>query len=392
MKRTTAILLSVTLSVCLLSSGLLTAFARPVAAAEPIRIGAVLCVTGPGGILGTHAREAATAIVEETNRKGGILGRPVELLIEDDQSSATNAVISETKLIRDRKVSVLISLSTNDSAMAMIPTADQEHVPYAASSPLVAPFRKWVFYVTPNDLLGAARLLEFAATGFGAKRIAILHDTGNYGMVGAKVYRSEVSRYPGASIVIEQSFDAEDTSMVPQLMKIKAANPDLILLQTSSGPAAVIAKNYKQLGLKTPVACIHAVALPDFLAAAGAIAEENKWMFMCAKLGVAELLPVDDPYRKNIYEPFKKLIQEKYGPKPITIFHSVTYDAVHITLEAIKAAASDDRAAIRNAMESLKWEGTLGPFACTPENHRGQQKDNALPVLVQKGQFVLYKR
>ena len=392
MKHTIAILLKVTLFVCLLFSILLTASGKPVAAAEPIRIGAVLSITGWGGIVGTNTRDATVAIIEDINRKGGILGRPVELYLEDDKSDPTNAVLSATKLVRDKKVCVLLGLGANDSGMAMIPVAEQEQVPYAASGPLVAPFNKWVFHVTPNDLLGAARLLEFAVTGYGAKRIAVLHDTTNYGMVGAKVYNREVSQYPGASIVIQQSFEVTDTSMIPQLMKIKAANPDLMLLQTTSGPAAVIAKNYKQLGMKTPVACIHAIALPNFLMAAGAIAEENRWMFMCAKLAVAELLPANDPYRKNLYEPFKKLMQEKYGPKPIIIFHSVAYDAVHITIEAIKAAGTDDRAAIRNALESMKFEGTLGLFACTPENHRGQQKDNALPVLVQKGQFVLYQR
>jgi branched-chain amino acid transport system substrate-binding protein len=365
----------------------------PALAAPPIKIGVVLSVTGWGAIIGSNQKDALVAIVEDVNKKGGVLGRQVELYIEDDKSNPTNAVLATTKLVRDTKVSVIMGPSIADSGMAMIPIIEQEKIAFAVSGPVVSPYKKWLFHVTPNDLIGAARMMEAGVNVLGGKRIAILHDTANFGMTGMKVFNSEIKEYPGASIVIEEKFEPADTNMIPQLTKIKAVKPDIILLQCTSGPASVVAKNYKQLGMKIPVLAVHAIALPDFFKNAGPIAEENEWVFFCAKAAASELLPVNDPYRKNIYEPFKKLIQEKYGPtKQVSVFHAVAYDAIHIVLEAIKTAGSDDRAAIRNAMEKIQIDGTMGTYQGKPDDHRGYFKDVAPLVLWKGGQFVLYKK
>ena len=116
--------------------------ARPVRAAEPIKIGILTCLTGPIGFIGQPIKEAFTAIFDDLNQKGGINGRKVELLIEDDQSNPSNAVISATKLIKDEKVPLIIGSSTADSDAAIIPTVEQEQVPMLVAGPLVAPFKK----------------------------------------------------------------------------------------------------------------------------------------------------------------------------------------------------------------------------------------------------------
>jgi branched-chain amino acid transport system substrate-binding protein len=392
MKKIIAVSMKTMFLSCLLFVILAVSVVAPVSAAEPIKIGMILSLSGWGAVMGTNQRDATVAYIEDVNKKGGILGRPIELYIEDDKSNPTNAVLSATKLIKDKNVCVIVGPSTTDSGMAMIPIAEQAQVPFAVSGPVVAPFKKWVFHVTTNDLIGASHILEIAANDFGAKRIAILHDTANFGMTGAKVYNKEISQYSGASIVIQEKYEVTDTNMVPQLTKIKAANPDIIIFQGTSGPAAVVAKNCKQLGIKIPVACVHPVAVPDFFKNAGAIAEESQWIFLCARLAVAELLTPEDPYRKGIYEPFKQIFQAKYGPRPIIVFHAVAYDAINIVVQAIKAAGSDDRAAVRNALETVNVEGALGTYQSTPSDHRGFLKDNALPVMLQKGQFALYHK
>jgi branched-chain amino acid transport system substrate-binding protein len=381
----------VTLAVCLFCAPIALG-PRGVQAAEPIRIGAVLSVTGWAGFMGTQQKEGMVAIVEDLNKKGGINGRQVEFLVEDDQSNPTNAVLGATKLVRDRKVSVLMGPSTTDAGMAMIPIAEQEQVPFAVSGPVISPLKKWVFHVTPSDIVNSAAVLEFAVKKLGGKRIAVIRDTANFGMTGMKVFRSEISKYPGSSIIIEEKFETTDTNVIPQLTKIKAANPDVLIIQSPGGQASVVVKNFKQLGLKMSVTGPPAVATPEFLKIAGSLVDgDDDFIFLSGKIVVAEKLAPNDPWRKNLYEPFKKIMREKYGPKPITVFTSVGHDAIQIVLKALAAAKSDDRAAIRNALETIKYEGQMGPYACSPTDHRGIIVQNGPGVMVKNGEWVPVK-
>lgn len=361
-------------------------------AAEPIKVGAVISLTGWAGFIGTPQKAAFIAIFDEINAKGGINGRLIEYYLEDDQSNPTTAVIAATKLIRDKKVAIMTGPSITDSGMSMIPVCEQEQVPFVITGPVVAPFKKWVFLVGPGDHRLAVHIAEVVVKKLGAKRIALLHDTSNYGMTGAKVLNKEISQYPDTSFVVQEKFDTKDTNMVPQLTKIKAANPDLMVLFTTGNPASIVAKNFKQLGMKTPVLGTTPVGTPEFIKLAGDIAEENQWMFMAAKLFVAEKLPSDDPLRSLLYEPFKKLMKEKYGESTvINLFHATTYDGSHAVIEAIKMAGSNDRSALRDALEKIRFEGFHGAFACSPDDHQGAPKDTFTDVMVlEKGRLKLY--
>ena len=129
-------------------------------AAEPIRIGVVVSITGWGGFLGAPMKDAFIAIAEDANRRGGLLGRQIELIIEDDTSNPSTAVIATTKLIRDKRASVIVGPTIVDSGMAMIPTCEQEQTPFVVTSPVPNLGKKWVFIIGPGDIRGAARLLE----------------------------------------------------------------------------------------------------------------------------------------------------------------------------------------------------------------------------------------
>jgi branched-chain amino acid transport system substrate-binding protein len=167
-----------------------------------------------------------------------------------------------------------------------------------------------------------------------------------------------------------------------------------MILHGTGGLAAVIAKNYKQLGMKIPVITSHATAVPDFVKLAGPIAEESGWIMFGLKSNIAETLPADDPYRKNLYEPFKKLMKDKYGDSvKLNLFHETAYDGLVAAMEAIKTAGTDDRAEIRNALEKIKLELFLGPYECTPEDHQGSKRDyHTVPMSIKNGNFVPFKK
>jgi branched-chain amino acid transport system substrate-binding protein len=366
-------------------------------AVEPVRVGAVFSMSAKSGfggpLMGAPMKMAVTAVVDDLNAKGGILGRPIELYVEDDQSSPTSAAVAATKLIRDRKVSVVIGPSLTDSAMAMIPVCEKEQVPMVVTGPATSSLDKWVFLVGAGDIRGAAHIADFAVKTLGVRKIAVLHDSANYGMTGMKNLVRQIARHPDVSIVIEEQFAPSDTNMIPQLTKIKAANPELLILYTTGASAAIIAKNYKQLGMVVQVLGSHGVPTPEFLSLAGKTAEEHRWVMIGAKIAVADRLPVSDPYRKNVYDPFIDLMKKEYSQfaEP-NVYQAAAYDGIMITTEALKAAGTDDRAALRNALEHIRWNGLLGEFSCTPRDHQGSPRDDSAAMMVREGRYVPYKK
>jgi len=329
-------------------------------AEDPIRIGTIFSITGWGGFIGTPQKEFFEAKIEEINKNGGVKGRKLELYYEDDKSVPTNAVIAATKLIKDKKVVAMVGTSTSDAGLAIVPTCEKEQVPFINTGPAYIPFKKWVICVGPGDVRGASHILNYAVKDLGAKKIALMNGTDAYGMLGKKVISDEISKYPGVSIVSNETFEVSDTNMVPQLTKIKAAKPDILILFTTGGAGAVVAKNYKQLGMKIQVLGSTSLTMPEFVKNAGKIADESNWIFLSQPMMIAEKMDMNDPYRKNIYEPAKKMMQAKYGPKSgVNLFHGSSYDAIVGVVEAMKIAPKIDRASIRDALEKVDIEGFL---------------------------------
>jgi len=360
-------------------------------AGEPIRIGTIFSITGWAGFIGTPQKEVFTAMVDDINAKGGINGRPLEFLYEDDKSVPTNAVIAATKLIKDKGVAAMVGTSTSDSALAIVPLCENEKVPFVNSGPAKIPFKKYIFSVGPGDVRGASHLLEYAVKDLKAKKLALFYDAAAYGKLGQEVIKSEVPKYPGVSLVIQESMEPADTNAIPQLTKIKSANADLILLYMTGGPAVIVAKNYKQLGMTTPLITGNAVTMPDFIKNAGKIAEEMKWMFMSQPMMIAEHMSPNDPYRKDVYDPFKKLMQAKYGPKTeVNLFHGSSYDAIAGVVAAMKMAPRIDRDSIRDALEKVNVPGFLGHFAPTAADHQAAPVDPMRPMILKDGVFVPY--
>ncbi len=107
----------------------------------------------------------------------------------------------------------------------------------------------------------------------------------------------------------------------------------------------------------------------------------------------AEQLPLDEPWRKAVYEPFKKSLKEKYGKPDITPFHANGHDAMYILAEALKIAGTDDRAALRSALEKVKYTGLLNAdFAWTATDHDGQSGAAYEPLIRKDGKYWPYKK
>ena len=208
--------------------------------------------------------------------------------------------------------------------------------------------------------------------------------------MGAKGIEESIGKYD-ASIVITEKFDPKDTNMVPQLTKIKTARADAIILYGTTAPAAVVAKNYHQLGLEIPVLASHGIPNPEFVKLAAKSLEGKPWVFFSVKSMVADKLPANDPWRMKVYDPVAKAIKEKYG-KAYSPFHGNGHDAIHVVINALKIARTDDRAALRDAMEKVELQGLIADFKYSPTDHDGQDVDRAVvPMIIRNDEFWLYK-
>lgn len=390
MKHGLGVIFKVSFCLCMVLCLMLAGPGKPsFAAPEPIRIGTIMSITGWAGFIGTPQKEVFNAMIDDINAKGGIHGRPLELYYEDDQSIPTNAVIAATKLIKDRKVVAICGTSTSDSALAIVPVCEQSNIPFINTGPARIPFKKWIFSVGPGDERGAKHLLDFAVKDLGARKIALMYGVDAMGMLGYKVINAEIGAYPGVSLVIQESFDVKDTNMVPQLTKIKSANPDLMILFTTGGAAAIVAKNYKQLGMTTQVLGGGSITMPEFFNIAGKIAEESKWLFLSQPLMIVEKMAPNDPYRKNVWEPAERFMQEKYGPnKHVTMFHGSTFDGLRGIVEAMKMCRTVDPASVRDALEKVRMEGFIGTFAPSPADHQASPVDPMRPMVLKNGEYV----
>jgi branched-chain amino acid transport system substrate-binding protein len=391
MKRRITILMKTVGLIGLAFSLLLFAEGKPLGAAEPIKIGVVLSITGRGGFLGTPEKEAITVAVEEVNRQGGLFGRQIELYIEDDQSNPTTSAVAATKLIRDKKVCCVVGGSLVVACMAILPICEREEVPQIPIAPITIPFKKWIFSVPVTDYILAQRMLKFTVNTLGARKIALLHSTDTYGMNGAQGIIDTIDKL-GASLVITEKFDPADTSMIPQLTKVKAAQPDAIILFANANPAAVVAKNYQQLGMETKVVGGGGIPTPEFLKLTGKITEGGRWIIFGLKDLYADEIPADDPYRKNLLDPLKKAIKEKYGKTEWNGFYRNGYDGIRIAIEGLKIAKTDDRAALRDALEKVRYQGFLGDFKYSPTDHEGTLGEAFVPVMIKDGKYMSYKQ
>ncbi len=362
-------------------------------AAEPIKVGMVASISGWGGFVGSQQRDGVVAFTEEINRKGGVLGRQIDVVLEDDKSLPTNAVIAATKLVRDLKVVALIGPTLPDPGMAMVPIAEQEHVPYVCGCPVPGEFKKWVFHLGPSDETSAEAVLDMAVALKKGNRIALIYEATYLGKTGLKVFNKEISKYPGVALVAKETFEVGDSNVVPQLTKIKAAKPDVLVVYSGGANAALVAKNYKQLGMTTPVVTAMNAGAPDFAKLAGQIAEEAGWVIPVWKMVVAEKLPPSDPFRQFVYEPRKKVFQDKYGKdKQLAVYQAPLIDCINVVSAAIALAGTDKREAVRDALEKVRYDGLISPYRCTPQTHWGSPTAKTMLMMARMkgGDFVLY--
>lgn len=360
-------------------------------AADPIKIGAVLSVTGPAAFLGDPELKTLQMYVEDLNKKGGVLGRQLELVHYDDGSDANKANGFTKRLIDNDKVDVIIGGTTTGATMSMVPLVTKAETPFislAGAVVVIEPVKKWVFKTPHTDRMAAEKVFEDMKKR-GLTKVALLSETSGFGQSGKKETEAVAAKY-GITLVANETYGAKDTDMSPQLTKIKntAGVQAVFVFGLGQGPA-IVTKNYKQLGIALPLYQSHGVASDEFLKLAGPAAEGVR-LPSPAQL-IPEQLPANDP-QKAVVSAYDLAYKTRYKSE-VSTFGGYAYDALMLTVDAMKRANSTDKAKVRDALESTKgFVATSGTFNMSATDHMGLNLSAFRLLEVKDGKWSLVQQ
>ncbi|SFI47610.1 amino acid/amide ABC transporter substrate-binding protein, HAAT family (TC 3.A.1.4.-) [Bosea sp. OK403] len=364
-----------------------TLLSLPALAADPIKIGAVLSASGPAAFLGDPEAKTLKIYVEELNKKGGVLGRQIELVLYDDGGDANKARTFATRLIEDDKVVAMVGGSTTGTTMAMIPVFEDAKVPFvsvAGAIEIIEPVRSFVFKTPHTDKTACEKIFEDMKAR-SLTKIGMISGTDGFGKSMRAQCLRVVKDY-GITIVADESYGATDSDMTPQLNKIKntAGLQAVVNPGFGQGPA-IVTRNYGQLSIGLPLYQSHGVASKSFIDLAGPAAEGIR--LPAPALLVADKL-ADADTQKAVVTAYKTSYEKAVG-QPVSTFGGYAFDGIQLVVEAIQKAKGTDPQKIRDALEATKgYVGVTGIYTMSATDHLGLGTESFRMLEVRNGGWV----
>jgi branched-chain amino acid transport system substrate-binding protein len=317
--------------------------------AQTIKIGVITDRVGVSKPYSEPATEGVIFGADEINRRGGLLGRKVELLIEDDQSRPDISAALARKLVEQGAVFILsVSLSPA--------TQQQQTVTMEAKTPQMTPMNSADYLTTQLDNpyfwqtgpLGSvqiATLLAHAKTK-NFKRVALITDNSDLGQAIAKAFKGTLEK-AGIQIVAEEVVARGATTAMPQMQKLRAANPEAMFLAgVLTAENVLIFRAYKELGVKFPIHSSYNLSVPIYETVAKGLI--NGITFVDAY----------DPDKPEV-KAFEAAYKKATGKDPQNL-HGYGYDGIMLIADAIRRAGSTDKEKIREAMQKTSYAGVMG--------------------------------
>jgi len=357
------------------------------AADGPIRIGTVLSVTGPLAYLGDPAAKTLDLWVDRLNAAGGVLGRKLELVSYDDVGEAAKANGLVKRLIDNDHVDVVIGSHSTGATMAMVPVVENAHMPLispAGGAVIIDPVKKWVFKTPPTDRMAAERVYGHMKAK-GITKIALLSETSGFGQSARKEAQAVAAGF-GVSIVADEAFAPKDTDMVAQLTKIRDVGAQAVFVLGTNPAAAIVTKNYRQVGLTQPLYQAHSVTSQEYVDLAGATAEGV--VAPALPVVVFDDLPKSDP-QYPVLADYVGAYRAKFGQDPAA-YGASALDALLLYVDAVRRAGTTDRTAVRDALEKTSgFLTTASVVSLSATDHLGLKADTFRMIEVRGGKWHL---
>ena len=340
------------------NAGLAASLAAPMSlrvahADETIKIGMVLPVTGPAANVGGYALTGAKIALDRVNKSGGVLGKRVELVTEDDQTTNPGAVLAFSKLAAQSDIVAFLGSvrSTQNHAMANDILKTGKPVCFGGTDPVLTKMgNPWLIRFRPNDNYSARVIASYGVETLGKKNWAIIHSTDAFGTSGSKALSASLDKL-GAKVAIDQGYPNQSQDFTPVVLAIKSSGADVIgSYFTFENDQAIFARQLRQLGVTIPW-----VGSPTTVAAATLkLAGPALW----GTYAIADYAVNSSPEAKE----FAKLYSAVSSALP-DLQSAWPYDAIGVLSAAINKAGSSDPGKIRDAMLSIKgYKGAEGEY------------------------------
>jgi len=325
----------------------------PVGAQGPIRLGASMSLTGTYAKLGNYQNEGYKLCVKQGNEKGGLLGRKIELVVYDDQSTPATAVRLYEKLITEDKVDAVIGPYSSPVTEASANVTEKYKkvmvTPLAATTSIFKKGRKYIFMVISPSEVYLEGLVDMAAKR-GLKTIAIVNEDTLFAKAAASG-AAELAKKRGMQIVFQEGYPKGNQDFSAMLTKIKAANPDVLAASTYFDDAVAITRQMKELNVNPKMYGLTVGGdLPEFYN----LLKQNAEYITGATQWEAAL-----PYPGN--NEFTEAYKKEFGREPV--YHSAAgYAGCVIYLEAVKRAGTLDSDKVRDVLLKLETKTAFGGF------------------------------
>ncbi|WP_157982277.1 ABC transporter substrate-binding protein [Oceanicella sp. SM1341] len=328
-----------------------------------LRVGGMLPLSGPGSIEGHQVLKGLEMAVAEANAAGGVFGRQLELVMEDDEANSTKGVTAVRKLIERDEVPFIIGTYPTQVVIAATQVAKEYGVPMLSGGSTGAAGTEanevgdpWFFRAWPDSNGQGEDTAKAIVHQFGARRVAILHDSTNYGNTLADQVTSLVQA-EGGEILSRDSFNVGEPDFSPVLIRLRSERPDAVYIGGWAGDGANIVRQAAEVGLRTQFVGSGSMVSDDFIELAGPASEG---------FAVATLYESSTPntFGHDFGQRFKALNGYEAGT-----LNALGFDSTNVAIEAMRRAGAPDSRAVQAMLKDgmADFPITMGPDGTTAD-------------------------
>jgi branched-chain amino acid transport system substrate-binding protein len=365
------------------------AAAMPAFAQEPIKIGVTQPLTGAFAASGNYVAQGAKLAEEAINASGGVLGRKIQLVIEDNKSNPTEAVATAEKLIAKDKVPVMMGAWSSTLTLAVMPKLMEYQVPMlvetSSSGKITTSGNPYIFRISPTSEMEAKAFATYVKP-LGIKKADFLATNNDFGLGASKEF-ADMAKANGVQVGVVETMDPKATDFSAQLAKIKASGGDTLFVTTAVEQATLILRQAKEQQVKARIITTGGSVSPDQLIQQAGEAANGS-------IHVVFFTPWFPDAVKNpdVAKKFVAAWNAKgYAAGGLTEgFRG--WDGIYTLAEAIKAAGKAEPAAIQKALWNVKVKGINGDIAFIKQGPAGQESAQNVPsvylVKIENGKVV----
>jgi branched-chain amino acid transport system substrate-binding protein len=336
----------------LLVAGLFAA-AAAARADDVIKVGEYSSLTGKEASFGQSSHKGITMAIEELNASGGVLGRKLELITEDNQTIPGQSATAAKKLIAREKVIALLGEVSSGRSLEAAPIAQSNHVPMiapASTNPKVTQVGSYIFRVCFIDPFQGTVMAKFAFEELKARRVAVISSVSNAYSVGlARFFRDKFTA-EGGEVTVEQKYSEGDKDFRAQLTAVRAAGADAVFVPGYYTEAALIVRQARELGLSMP-----------FLGGDGWVADELLQIGGDALNGCYYSTHFSPENNSEGVRRFVAAYRARWGGETPDAFAALGYDSVGVLADAIRRAGTTEEPKLRDALAATRdFSGATG--------------------------------